>query len=433
MTAIGKYRWTICGLVFFATTINYLDRSVISLLKPFLEKEFSWKETDYSHIVISFQVAYALGMIGVGRFIDKVGTKTGYAVSTLVWSLAAMAHALAKGTFGFGVARAALGISEAGNFPAAIKTIAEWFPKKERAFATGIFNSGTNIGAIAAPLCVPWIAVHMGWQWAFIITGAIGFIWLILWFIIYEIPSKHKQLSKEEYIYIHSDPEDIDTTNEPGDKAAGVSWSRLLMFKQTWAFVIGKFLTDPIWWFYLFWLPAFLKAQYHIEGTGFALPIAVVYTMACFGSIAGGWLPMYLIKKGWFVFKARKTSMLIYALCVIPVVFAQWLGSINMWFAVMIIGFAASAHQAWSANIFTTASDMFPNRIVASVTGIGGMAGAIGGILIAWLAGALFEYYKSAGKIEIGYYIMFIICGSGYIIAWLIMHLLVPGMKQVKV
>lgn len=433
MQAVGKYRWTICGLVFFATTINYLDRSVISLLKPFLEKDFSWKETDYSHIVIAFQVAYAVGLMGVGRFIDKVGTKIGYALSTLVWSLAAMAHALAKGTFGFAVARAALGISEAGNFPAAIKTIAEWFPKKERAFATGIFNSGANIGAIVTPLTVPWIAVHLGWQWAFIITGAIGFIWLVLWMVMYEIPSKHKRLSKEEYTYIHNDSGDINTTNDPGDKPARVSWATLLRLKQTWAFVIGKFLTDPVWWFYLFWLPAFLKAQYQIEGTGFALPVALVYTMACFGSIAGGWLPMYLIKKGWAVFKARKISMLIYSLCVIPVVFAQWLGSINMWFAVLIIGFAASAHQAWSANIFTTVSDMFPKRIVASVTGLGGMAGAVGGILIAWLAGVLFEHYKSAGKIEIGYYIMFIICGSAYIIAWLIMQVVVPGMRQVKV
>jgi MFS transporter, ACS family, hexuronate transporter len=406
---------------------------VISLLKPFLEKEFSWKEIDYSHIVISFQLAYAIGMMGVGRFIDKVGTKAGYAISTLVWSLAAMAHALAKSTFGFGVARAALGISEAGNFPAAIKTIAEWFPKKERAFATGIFNSGANIGAITAPLTVPWIAVNMGWQWAFIITGAVGFIWLILWFIIYEIPSKHKQLSKEEYIYIHSDPEDINSANKTGDKAIRISWVRLLRFKQTWAFVIGKFLTDPVWWFYLFWLPAFLKAQYHIEGTGFALPVALVYTMSCFGSIAGGWLPMYLIKKGWPVFKARKTSMLIYAVCVIPVVFAQWLGSINMWLAVLIIGFATSAHQAWSANIFTTASDMFPKQIVGSVTGLGGMAGAIGGILIAWFAGVLFDHYKSLGKIEIGYYIMFFICGSAYIIAWLIMHKLTPKMRQVNI
>jgi ACS family hexuronate transporter-like MFS transporter len=430
---VGKYRWTICGLVFFATTINYLDRSVISLLKPFLEKEFSWKETDYSHIVISFQVAYAVGLISVGRFIDRVGTKAGYAISTLVWSLAAMAHSLARGTFGFGVARAALGISEAGNFPSAIKTIAEWFPKKERAFATGIFNSGTNIGAIITPLTVPWIAVHIGWQWAFILTGAVGFIWLILWLIIYEVPARHKKLSKEEYIYIHSDEQNINSVDEATDKAIRISWGKLLSLKQTWAFVIGKFLTDPVWWFYLFWLPAFLKAQYHIEGTGFALPVALVYTLSTFGSVAGGWLPMYLIKKGWTVFKARKTSMLIYALCVIPVVFAQWLGSINMWFAVLIIGLATSAHQAWSANIFTTTSDVFPKRVIASVTGLGGMAGAIGGILIAWLAGSLFEHYKSLGKIEIGYYIVFFICGSAYLIAWLIMHTLTPKMEQVDI
>ena len=344
-----------------------------------------------------------------------------------------MAHALARGTFGFGVARAALGLSEAGNFPSAIKTIAEWFPKKERAFATGIFNSGTNIGAIITPLTVPWIAVHIGWQWAFILTGAVGFIWLILWFIIYEIPARHKRLSQEEYIYIHSDEQTINPSGEASDKAIRISWGKLLSLKQTWAFVIGKFLTDPIWWFYLFWLPAFLKAQYHIEGTGFALPVALVYTLSTFGSIAGGWLPMYLIKKGRTVFKARKTSMLIYALCVIPVVFAQWLGSINMWLAVLIIGLATSAHQAWSANIFTTTSDVFPKRVIASVTGLGGMAGALGGILIAWFAGVLFEHYKLLGKIEIGYYIMFFICGSAYLIAWLIMHALTPKMKEVDI
>jgi ACS family hexuronate transporter-like MFS transporter len=433
MQPIGKYRWTICGLVFFATTINYLDRSVISLLKPFFDKEFSWKETDYSHIVISFQVAYALGMIGLGRFIDKTGTKIGYAVSTLVWSLAAMAHALANSTFSFGAARAALGISEAGNFPAAIKTIAEWFPKKERAFATGVFNSGTNIGAIVAPLTVPWIATNMGWQWAFIITGAIGFIWLILWLAIYEIPAKHKRLSKEEYLYIHSDVEDSDAVGQADGKGESVSWFRLLRFKQTWAFVSGKFLTDPVLWFYLYWLPAFLTAQYHIEGKELALPVALVYTMAGFGSVGGGWLPTYLVRKNWPLFRARKTSMLMYAIFVIPVVFAQWLGSINMWLAVLIIGYAASLHQSWSANIFTTASDMFPKRVVAYVTGLGGMAGAIGGILIAWFAGVLFEHYKSLGKIEIGYYIMFLICGFAYLTAWLIMHVLTPTMRRVDI
>jgi ACS family hexuronate transporter-like MFS transporter len=430
--AIGRYRWTICALVFFATTINYLDRSVISLLKPYLEKQYSWTESDYSRIVIAFQLAYAVGMIFVGRFVDWIGTKLGYGIATLLWSIAAMSHALARSTIGFGVARAALGITEAGNFPAAIKTIAEWFPKKERAFATGIFNSGTNIGAIIAPLTVPWIAENWGWRWAFILTGSVGFIWLIFWFIAYEIPARHKRLKQAEFDYIHSDEDEIKEPDVVSDHSDKVSWTKLLAYKQTWAYVLGKFLTDPVWWFYLFWLPAFLKAQYHISGTASALPIALVYTMTCFGSIGGGYLPMYLIKKGWPVFRARKTSMLIYAFCVTPVVFAQWLGSINMWLAVIIIGFAASAHQAWSANIFTTASDMFPKKTVASVTGIGGMAGGLGGMLIAYVAGKLFDHYKALGHIQTGYYIMFIICGSAYLIAWTIMNLLAPKMKLVN-
>ena len=429
-TTMGKYRWTICSLLFFATTINYLDRSVISLLKPYLETQFKWTESDYADIVIAFQLSYAVGMILVGRFIDKVGTKIGYALSTLVWSLAAMGHALATGTMGFAVARAALGVSEAGNFPAAIKTTSEWFPKKERAYATGIFNSGANIGAIVAPLTVPLIAEKMGWQWAFILTGAIGFIWLALWVYVYEIPAKNKRLSKEEFAYINSDTDEAVDTLE---KAPKTSWFKLLGFKQTWAFVLGKFLTDPVWWFYLFWLPAFLDAQYGVTGTAIALPVALVYTMSSVGSIGGGWLPLYLIRKGWPVYKARKTSMLIYAFCVIPVVFAQWLGSMNMWLAVIIIGVAASAHQAWSANIFTTVSDMFPKKTVASVTGIGGMAGAVGGILIAWLAGMLFDKYKALGNIETGYYIMFFICGSAYLIAWVAMHLIVPKEKMVDI
>ena len=432
-TTMGRYRWTICSLLFFATTINYLDRQVISLLKPYLEIKFKWTEGDYSHIVMAFQVSYGVGMIFIGRFIDRVGTKLGYAVSTLAWSLAAIGHALAQSTFGFGIARAALGISEAGNFPAAIKTVSEWFPKKERAYATGIFNSGTNIGAIIAPLTVPWIAVKLGWQWAFILTGAVGFIWIILWVFIYEIPAKNKRLLKEEFDYINSDGDEYVEQASATDKAKKVPWFRLLGFRQTWAYVIGKFLTDPIWWFYLFWLPAFLKAQYNVSDTDYALSVALVYTIATFGSIGGGWLPLYLIRKGWPVFRARKTSMLIYAFCVVPVVFAQWLGSLNMWLAVFIIGFAASAHQAWSANIFTTVSDMFPKKTVASVTGLGGMSGSVGGILIAWLAGMLFDKYKLLGKIETGYYIMFFICGFAYLVAWLIMHLLVPKMKMVNV
>lgn len=430
--SIGKYRWTICSLLFFATTINYLDRAVISLLKGTLEKEFSWTESDYSNIVIAFQLAYALGMLGVGRLIDKVGTKLGYALSITVWSLAAIGHALVKSTLGFVVARAALGISEAGNFPAAIKTTAEWFPKKERAFATGIFNSGANVGAILAPLTVPWIAVTWGWQWAFILTGVIGFIWLIFWFVMYEIPSRHKKLAKPEFDYIHSDLDEAPMADDK-DGLKKVSWIKLLGFRQTWAFVLGKFLTDPVWWFYLFWLPAFLKAEYGIVGTGVALPVALVYTMATFGSVGGGYLPLILIKKGWPVFRSRKISMLIYAFFVIPVIFAQYLGSFNMWLAVIIIGVAASAHQAWSANIFTTVSDMFPKKTVASVTGIGGMAGALGGILIAMLAGRLFDHYKALDNLEFGYYIMFGICGAAYLLAWVIMHLLAPKMKRVNV
>jgi len=429
--AIGKYRWTICALVFFATTINYLDRAVISLLKSDLEKEFSWTESDYSNIVIAFQLAYATGLLFAGRLIDKIGTRLGYAISIVAWSIAAIGHAFVKSTLGFGVARAFLGVTEAGNFPSAIKTVAEWFPKKERALATGIFNSGANIGAIAAPLTVPLIAAEMGWQWAFILTGAIGFIWLICWFAFYEIPSKQKRLSKTEYDYIHSDADEIKAVDEIAGTGK-VSWFQLLGFKQTWAFVLGKFLTDPVWWFYLFWLPAFLKAQYGLQGTAVSMPVALVYTMSTFGSIIGGWLPLYFIKKGWAVFRARKTSMFIYALFALPVVFAQLLGSLNMWLAVIIIGLAASGHQAWSANIFTTVSDMFPKKTVGSVTGMGGMAGALGGLLIAKLAGLLFDHYKALGNIETGYYIMFIVCGLAYLTAWLLMHLLTPKMKRVE-
>lgn len=430
-TGIGRYRWTICGLIFFATTINYLDRVVISLLKPSLEKDFNWTETDYSNLVVVFQAAYALGMLGIGRIIDKVGTKIGYALSLTLWSIVGIATAFAKTTFGFGVARAALGLSEAGNFPAAIKTVAEWFPKKERALATGIFNSGTNIGAIVAPLTVPFIAENYGWQWAFILTGLTGFIWLVLWLAIYKKPAEHQSVSPEELAYINSDADErAEEAAAAGDTK--VSWFKLLTFRQTWAFFFGKLLTDPIWWFYLFWLPAFLKAQYGLEGTALALPVAMVYTIASVGSVFGGWLPLNLIKKGLPVFRARKTSMFIYALGALPVVFAQWLGSMSLWLAVFIIGFAASAHQAWSANIFTTVSDMFPRRAVASVVGIGGMAGAFGGILIARLAGQLFDHYKALGEIETGYYIMFIICGCAYLTAWSIMHFLVPRFKTVN-
>jgi ACS family hexuronate transporter-like MFS transporter len=396
---------------------------VISLLKDdYLEPLFGWNESDYANIVIAFQVMYALGMVGSGLIIDKIGTKLGYALSLLIWSFASIGHAFASSTLGFLVARGVLGFSEAGNFPAAIKTVAEWFPKKERALAAGIFNSGTNVGAILAPLTVPLIAIKWGWQWAFIITGAIGLIWLLFWWLFYESPQKHKKVSQQELDYINSDDPEIETATEK------VKWIKLFGYKQTWAFAILKFFTDPIWWFILFWLPSFLNKQYQMTKLDLAIPIAVVYTMAMFGSIAGGWLSGYFINLGWPVYRARRTALLIFAVCALPMLAAQYLGSYNSWNAIIIIGFAASAHQAWSANIFTTVSDMFPKKAVASVVGIGGMIGAVGGIIIAKTAGLLLDYYDNLGKIETGYYIMFIICAFAYLIAWSLFSLLVPKM-----
>lgn len=429
---IGNYRWTICSLIFFATTINYLDRAVIALVKPWLAEAFEWnavqEAANYANIEIAFKVAYALGMLFVGRIVDKLGTKIGYALATGLWSVAAVCHAFATGTAGFSLARIFLGVTEAGNFPAAIKATAEWFPKKERAFATGIFNSGANVGAIIAPLTVPLIAEKWGWQWAFILTGLVGFVWLILWFIYYEVPAKQKRLSEPEFNYIHSDKDENEVNQEK------VSWGKLLQYKQTWAFAIGKFLTDPVWWFYLFWLPDFLIKQYKLTSTEIMWPVAIVYIISSIGSIGGGWLPMKFINNGMPVFKARKTSMLIYAFCVLPIVFAQILGDINMWLAVLVIGLAAAAHQAWSANIFTTVSDMFPKKATASVTGIGGMFGGLGGILLSALVQKrMFVYFESIGQIQTGYYIMFFICGAAYLSGWLIMHLLVPRMQKINI
>jgi ACS family hexuronate transporter-like MFS transporter len=369
-------------------------------------------------------------MLGAGRIIDKLGTKIGYALATGLWSVAAVCHAFATGVVSFAVVRSFLGLTESGNFPAAIKAVAEWFPKKERALATGIFNSGTNLGAIIAPLTVPFIAVSWGWEWAFVLTGALGFIWLVFWFIYYEVPSKQKRLSTEELLYIESDKDETAAAEVAGEK---ISWGKLLTYKQTWAFAIGKFLTDPVWWFYLFWLPDFLESQYHLTITQIAVPVAVVYMISTVGSIGGGWVPLALIKKGWPVFRARKVSMLIFALLVSPIVFAQVAGHSNMWFAVMIIGLAAAAHQAWSANIFTTVSDMFPKSTTGSVTGIGGMFGGVGGILLTLLVQKnMFVYYRSIGKIEIAYYIMFAVCAGAYLLAWVIMQILVPKMKPLQ-
>ncbi|MFM2362077.1 MAG: hypothetical protein RLZZ316_979 [Bacteroidota bacterium] len=428
--AIGKYRWTICGLVFFATTINYIDRNVISYLKSTFTETLGWTDADYTNVEITFKIFYAIGMLGAGRIIDKLGTKIGYGLSTLLWSIAGVCTALVSTVGGFQVVRGALGLTESGNFPAAIKTVAEWFPKKERALATGIFNSGANIGAIVTPIAIPMMLEHWSWQWTFIITGLLGFVWVVFWFIIYEVPKKHKRLSEAELEYIQSDVDEVqEAVNEPK-----LSWMQLLGYRQTWAFAIGKFLTDPIWWFYLFWLPDFFESTYKIKLTAASWPVAVVYIISTIGSIGGGWLPLYLIRKGWPVFKARKTSMLLYAFCVLPIIFALVLGKINLWLAVSVIGIAAAAHQAWSANIFTTVSDMFPKKATASVTGIGGMFGALGGIFLSlFVQKNMFVYYRSINQIETAYYIMFAVCGGAYLAGWLVMHFLVPRMKRIEV
>ncbi|MEN9684753.1 MAG: hypothetical protein RLZZ28_539 [Bacteroidota bacterium] len=432
MTAekIGKYRWSICGLIFFATTINYIDRSVISFLKSTFTETLGWTDGDYSNVEITFKIFYAIGLLGAGRIIDKIGTKIGYGLSTFLWSLAGIATAWVNTVLGFQIVRGALGLAEAGNFPAAIKTVAEWFPKKERALATGIFNSGANIGAILTPLTVPYIVVQWGWQWAFILTGLLGFVWLIFWFLLYEVPRKHKKLSAPELALIESDV-DEQKGGVGDDSKPKMSWGKLLTFNQTWAFAIGKFLTDPIWWFYIFWLPDFFESMYHMKITAASWPVATVYLISTAGSVFGGWLPMYFItKRGWPVRKARKTSMLIYALSVTPILGALVLGAINVWLAVIVIGIAAAAHQAWSANIYTTVSDMFPKNATGSVTGIGGMFGSIGGIALSlFVQKNMFVHYRAIGKIEVAYYIMFVVSASAYLLAWLIMHFLVANKK----
>ena len=423
----GNYRWVIVALLFFATTINYLDRQIIGLLKPTLSAQLHWTETDYSHIVMAFTASYAIGLLFFGNFIDRIGTRLGYTISLIVWSLAAIGHAFAKTTFGFGVARSALGLGEGGNFPAAIKTVAEWFPKKERALATGIFNSGANIGAMCAPILVPWILGVYGWQMAFIITGAIGFIWLIFWLLFYEVPLKHKKLTQAEYEFIHSDSEEVFINTPEKNK---VEWLRLLGIRQTWTFVVGKLLTDPIWYFFLFWLPSYFSSTFHIDLTKPSLPLVVVYTATTFGSIGGGQLSSWLIKRGWPVFKARKTAMLLFAFCVVPIITARF--ATNIWQAVGLIALAAAAHQAWSANIFTTASDVFPKRAVSSVVGIGSMAGAIGGFFFPTLIGYILDTNKKAGHLVTGYNIIFLICGCAYLLAWVLMHVIIPKNEKVE-
>jgi ACS family hexuronate transporter-like MFS transporter len=410
---VGYYRWVVCALIFFATTVNYVDRQVIGILKTTLQTELGWSEIDYGDIVFAFSLAYAIGLFFSGRIIDRLGTKRGYALSLTVWSFAAMAHAAASTVGGFRAARFALGLGEAGNFPAAIKTVTEWFPRKERALATGIFNSGTNVGAIVAPLVVPWITIQYGWQSAFLITGAIGLLWLALWWPLYGVPERHPRVSPAELAYIRS---------EKDEPPARVSYAELFRHRQMWAFAIAKFMTDPVWWLYLYWVPDFLNRNYGLDLQHIGPPLVAIYIVADVGSIGGGWLSSSLLKRGWSVNAARKTAMLTCALCVVPIVLAS--GTTTLWPAVAIVALAAAAHQGWSANVFTMTSDMFPKWAVGTVVGVGGMAGAVGGMFIAKITGWVLQTTGS-------YVTVFLIAGSAYLLALLIVHLLVPRMEPV--
>lgn len=427
----GKnYRWLIVTLLFLGTVINYLDRQIIGLLKPTLELEFNWTETDFGKIMSAFSFAYAIGLLVSGRFIDKVGTKLGYSVAVVVWSLAGMGHALAKSVAGFGIARLSLGIGEAGNFPAAMKAVSEWFPKKERALATGIFNAGTAIGVVVALIIVPIIMQNYGWHEVFWITGAMGFIWLIFWLWLYEIPSRQKRLSAEELAYIESDNDDISDQVQSTTK---ISWAKLFTFPQTWAFVTGKFLIDPIFWFFLFWLPSYFSATFNLDLKVISPELMLIYGATTIGSIAGGYFSSQLINKGWPTLKARKGVLLLFAILELGIMIAIAQFVTDKWVAVGLISLAVAVHQAWATNIFTLASDMFPKEVVSSVVGIGGMTGAIGGILFPIFVGYLLDVYKAADNLTAGYNLIFTICGVTYLLAWVIIHLLTRKSKKVIV
>jgi ACS family hexuronate transporter-like MFS transporter len=400
---VSSYRWTICALLFVATTINYVDRQVLGILAPTLQRELHWTEADYGNIVSWFSFAYAFGFLAAGRVIDWIGVRRGLAAAVVAWSFAAMAHAFARTAAGFSVARALLGVSESAIFPGSIKAVAEWFPQKERALAAGIFNAGTNMGAILTPLLVPWIALRWGWQWAFVATGALGLLWLLLW------------------IPLYRNPEPTDATQA---SLASVPWLSLFGYRQTWAFVVGKLMADPVWWFYLYWLPKFLDAKYGVKLAQVAAPIIVVYLIADVGSVGGGWLSSALIKRGWTVNRARKTTMLAMALLIMPTTLVS--RAPGMWAAVLIVGVAAAAHQAWSANVYTLASDMFPKSSVGSVVGIGAFAGAMGGVVFQRATGHILQANGS------DYTPIFVVCGLAYITAWVIIHLLAPRLEPAR-
>jgi ACS family hexuronate transporter-like MFS transporter len=411
----GYFRWVICGLLLFGTTKNYMDRNVLGVLNKTLQHDLGWNEIDYSRLVMAFQFAYAFGMLLTGRLIDKLGTRLGYALAMVFWSLASMGTALGNSLTSFAISRAALGFGEAAVFPASIKAVAEWFPKKERALSTGIFNAGTSIGAMLAPLVVPWLNARWGWRGAFVGIGALGFVWLIFWVLIYRKPQEHPRVSKAELAYIRSDPQVA---------PARTKWTALFPLRQTWAFVVGKLLTDPVWWFYLFWVPGFLQSQHGISLAGLGPPIVTIYLISDFGSVGGGWISSFLIKRGHTVNVARKTAMLICAVGVIPVVFAYRVES--TWSAALLIGLAAACHQGFSANLYTLTSDMFPERAVGSVVGIGGMAGALAGSCSAWFVGHVLQWTGS-------YKAPFLMAGGAYLVALSLVHVLVPRMEPAKI
>jgi MFS transporter, ACS family, hexuronate transporter len=421
-SAGGNIRWTICGLLFIATTINYIDRQVISILKPlFLDTVahggLGWTEGDFADVIKYFQLAYAFMMLGAGSWIDRIGIRWGFALAIIWWSFAAMGHAFAGTVLAFALWRVLLGIGEAANFPACIKTVAEWFPRRERALATGLFNSGTNIGAIVTPFAVAAVLAYFGsWKWVFILAGLVGFLWLILWFLFYHRPEEHPRLSKQELAYIQS---------EPSENAGKFPWLPLLKFRQTWAFTLGKFLTDPVWWFYLFWGPGFLNRKFEVQIGAMGAPILVIYTLASFGSVLGGWLPAFFLKLGWSPNLSRKIAMLICALCVIPVILAAT--TTSLWMAVFLIGLACAAHQGWSANIFTLSSDMFPKKAVGSVVGIGGFAGGLGGYFFSQHVGKVLKQNPN------DYLPILIIAGSIYLFALLIIQVLAPKLEKANI
>lgn len=411
----GRYRWVIVALLFAATAINYVDRQMIGVLKPTLQAELHWTEADFAQIVFWFQVAYAIGYISFGKIVDLVGARLGYAIAIVIWTVSHMAHGLASTVTQFALARFGLGIGESGNFPAGIRAVADWFPQRERAFAIGLFNAGANVGAIITPLLVPFLVLMFDWRMAFYLTGILGVVWLIAWWLIYRHPGEHPKVTPAELAWIQRDP---------ADPAKPMGWRRLLSVRETWAYALGKFFIDPIWWFFLFWLPGYLFERYQLDLKTFGLPLAAVYLISDVGSIAGGWLSSRLIGRGWSVNRARKTTLFICALCVLPIYFAQSIDS--LWGAVLVIGLATAAHQAFSANLYTLPSDVFPRSAVGSVVGIGGMVGAIGGMSMALFTGYILQ---STGS----YNLLFAICASAYFVALGAVHLLSPRLAPVAI